>query len=161
MFIFNLRMRRIVLAVLLLFFCGASSAGGRIHVIPEPVSVTEKPGSFYLRQGATLAVEGDSTAGISAWLVGRVREQTGVLLREEKGARGAIVVVVGEKYRGKGAEGYRLGVSSSGVRIEAEVRKGPFTGCRRCYNCCRWAGAIICRYRASRSWIRRGSPGAG
>ena len=54
-------------------------------MIPEPVSVTEKPGSFYLRQGATLAVEGDSLAGIAVWLTGQVQEQTGILLKEEKG----------------------------------------------------------------------------
>src|SRR5580700_1160826 len=103
MVIFNLRFRRIGLAVLLVNSCGSvwagggsvwaangrdgsvSAAAGRIHVIPEPVSVTEKPGSFYLRQGATLAVEGDSMAGIAGWLVGQVREQTGILLKEEKG----------------------------------------------------------------------------
>src|SRR5580698_6775514 len=133
---FNLRIRRIGLAVLLLFLGGSAWAGdgsggsgsawggsgfawgrsgfgwggsgsawtgaGRIHVIPEPVSVTEKPGSFYLRQGTTLALEGDSTAGLADWMVGQVREQTGILLKYEKGGRGAIVVVVGEKYRGKG-----------------------------------------------------------
>src|SRR5579863_8736618 len=128
MVIFNLRMRRIVLAVLLLFFYRVSSATGRIHVIPEPVAVTAKPGSFYLRQGATLAVEGDSTAGIAGWLVAQVREQTGLLLKEEMGGRGAIVVLVGEKYRGKGAEGYSLGVSTSGVRIEAGSPEGAFYG---------------------------------
>lgn len=146
MVIFNLHFRRTGLALLLVSLCGSvwagggsvwaasgrdgsvSAAGGRIHVIPEPMSVTEKPGSFYLRQGATLAVEGDSMAGIAGWLVGQVREQTGILLKEEKGGRGAIVVLVGEKYRGKGAEGYSLGVSSAGVRIEAGSSAGAFYG---------------------------------
>ena len=139
MIIFNFRIRRIGLTVLLLSFCGMVTAGsgrdgsvspgsGRIHVIPEPVSVTEKPGSFYLRQGATLAVEGDSTAGIAGWLVAQVREQTGILLKEEKGGRGAIIVLVGEKYRGAGREGYSIGVSSAGVRIEAGSPAGAFYG---------------------------------
>src|SRR5580704_10379754 len=118
MMIFKIPAGRVWLFVLFLSFYGSvSAAAGRIHVIPEPVSVTEKPGSFYLRQGATLAVEGDSMAGIAGWLVGEVREQTGILLKEEKGGRGAIVVLVGEKYKGKGAEGYSLGVSSAGVRL--------------------------------------------
>src|ERR1700761_699908 len=105
MVIFNLSIRGVWLAVLLLTFGDAvsaagggggsiSAAGGRVHVIPEPVSVTEKPGSFYLRQGATLAVEGDSTAGIAGWLIGQVRDQAGVVLHEEKGSKGAIVVSV-------------------------------------------------------------------
>jgi hexosaminidase len=128
MVIFNLRKRRRELIVFLLFWATTSRAGGRIHVIPEPVSITEKSGSFYLRQGATLAVEGDSSAGIADWLAGQVREQTGVLLKEEKGSRGAIVVLVAAKYKGKGAEGYNLSVSSSGVRIEAESPAGAFYG---------------------------------
>jgi hexosaminidase len=139
MIIFNFRIRRIWLTVLLLFIYGCvsarggrdgsgSAADGRVHVIPEPVSVTEKPGSFYLRQGAALAVEGDSTAGIAGWLVGQVRDETGVTLHEEKGSRGAIVVLVGEKYRGRGKEGYSLSVSSSGVRIEAGSPAGAFYG---------------------------------
>src|SRR5579863_7427255 len=129
MLTFNSRIRRIWRVFPLLFICGSvAAAGGRVHVIPAPVSVTEKPGSFYLRQGATLAVEGDSTAGIAGWLVGQVREQTGILLKQERGGRGAIVVLVGEKYKGKGAEGYSLGVSSAGVRIEAGSPAGAFYG---------------------------------
>src|SRR5579863_1369195 len=104
---------RVLLTVLL--FSGYGSlvaAGGRVHVIPEPVSVTEKPGSFNLRQGATLSVAGDSTAGITAWLVGQVRDQTGIMLHEDKGIKGAIVVQVSKGYKGKGSDGYNLSVSS-------------------------------------------------
>lgn len=80
---------RVWLTVLFLSFYGSlSAAGGRIHVIPEPASVMEKPGSFYLRQGATLAVEGDSLAGITDWVVQQVKDQTGITLREEKGEEG-------------------------------------------------------------------------
>jgi hexosaminidase len=128
MVIFNLLKRRTELMVFLLFWAATSRAGGRIHVIPEPVSITEKPGSFYLRQSATLAVEGDSSTGIADWLTGQVKEQTGLLLKEEKGSRGAIVVLVAAKYTGRGAEGYNLSVSSSGVRIEAESPAGAFYG---------------------------------
>lgn len=134
----NSRVRRIGVAVLF-FLTGASAtaagvgnrgmaaAGGRVHVIPEPVSVAEKPGSFYLRQGATLAVEGDSTAGIAGWLVGQVRDQTGLTLREEKGTRGTIDVQVSGKYKGA-ASGYSLSVSTSGIRLEAGSPAGAFYG---------------------------------
>ena len=129
MIIFKISGVRACLTVLFFSFCGSlSAADGRIHIIPEPVSVVEKPGSFYLRQGATLAVEGDSTAGLADWLVGQVRDQTGVTLHEGKGGRGAMVVLVGEKYKGRGAEGYSLSVSSSGVRIEAGSPAGAFYG---------------------------------
>jgi len=104
------------------------AADGRVHVIPEPVSVTEKPGSFNLRQGAVLAVEGDSAAAVVSWMAGQVRDQTGITLREEKGNKGAIVVVVGGSYRGRGAEGYNLSVRSSGIRIEAGGAAGAWYG---------------------------------
>ncbi len=128
MFIFKLPGGSGWLFVLFLcFYNSVSAAGGRTHVIPEPVSVTEKPGSFYLRQGTTLAVEGDSTSGIAAWLVGRVREETGISLHEEKGSKGAIVVQVWERYKG-GRSGYSLSVSASGIRIEAGSPEGAFYG---------------------------------
>jgi hexosaminidase len=120
--------RRLRLSFLFFSFYGiASAAGGRVHVIPEPVSVMEKPGSFNLRQGATLAIEGDSLSGLSAWLNAQVRDQTGISLHEEKGGRGAIVIRVGKGEEG-GREGYRLSVSSSGVRITAGSPAGAFYG---------------------------------
>src|ERR1700722_325400 len=115
---------RVWVTVLFFFFCGfdalsgvgsAAAAGGSVHVIPEPVSVVEKPGSFMLRQGAHVAVEGDSAGGLSGWLIGAVREQTGLVLREEKGSRGVIVVQVDKNAdKRMGLEGYSLTVSSSG-----------------------------------------------
>jgi hypothetical protein len=129
---------RVWLAVLLLSFCEtvSAAAGGRIHVmIPEPASVTEKPGNFYLRQGAMLAVDGDSLAGIADWvMVGQVKDQTGITLREEKGGRGAIIVRVGEGGGGAtgGKEGYTLTVSS--VQESGSVRgrlRGPCMAWRR------------------------------
>ena len=121
---------RVRLSIFFLSFCGVVSAGtGRVHVIPEPVSVTEKPGSFMLRQGAVLAVEGDSLGNIASVLTGQLRDQTGLVLHEEKGSRGAIVVQV-DKGTDKsfGSEGYSLTVSSSGIRIRAVSAAGAFYG---------------------------------
>ena len=119
---------RLWLSVLFLPFYGTlSAAAGRIHVIPEPVSVTEKSGSFNLRQGATLVVDGDSTAGIATWFIQEMRDQTGISLREEKGGRGAITVHVGIN-AADGKEGYSLAVTGSGIRISAGTAAGAFYG---------------------------------
>src|ERR1700735_2097398 len=121
---------RVWLSVLFLPFYGTlSAAAGRIHVIPEPVSVTEKPGSFNLRQGATVVVDGDSTAGVTAWFIQEMRDQTGISLREEKGGRGAITVHVGIN-AANGREGYSLAVTGSGIRIRAGTAGGGFYGGR-------------------------------
>ena len=125
MLIYNYRIG--ALAIFFVSICGSvNAANGRIHVIPEPVSVVEKPGSFYLRQGATLAVEGDSAAGIASWLIGQVREQAGITLHDEKGSRGAIVVHIAMTGTSRGREGYSLSVTSSGVRINSESGAGAF-----------------------------------
>src|ERR1700722_15348863 len=129
--IFKITDGRVRLFVLFVCFYGSvSAAAGRIHVIPEPVSVTEKPGSFNLRQGATLAVDGDSMSGITAWVIQQVRDQTGILLREEKGGRGVITVHVGMAGTGAagGREGYSLAVTTSGIRINAGTAAGAFYG---------------------------------
>jgi hexosaminidase len=105
----------------------ASAAGGGIHVIPQPVSVTERPGSFMLRPGATLAVEGDSLAGTAAWLAGQVHDLTGISLRQGRGGKGAIVIHLGEG-GDVGSEGYKLLVTAAGIRLSAKTPAGIFYG---------------------------------
>ncbi|HEV3324566.1 MAG TPA: family 20 glycosylhydrolase [Puia sp.] len=131
------RARRAWLPFLFLFF-SVSAVGGGIHVIPQPVSVTEKPGSFMLRQGATLAVEGDSLAGSAAWLVGQVHDLTGISLRQGRGGKGVIVIhlgggdVAGGNVAGgdvaPGPEGYQLSVTPAGIRLNAGTPAGLFYG---------------------------------
>jgi hexosaminidase len=107
----------------------ASAAGGGIHVIPQPVSVTEKPGSFMLRPGATLAVEGDSLAGMAAWLAGQVHDLTGISLHQGRGGKGAIVIQLGEgRDAAQGPEGYQLSVTNAGIRLSAKSPAGIFYG---------------------------------
>ncbi|HXD79015.1 MAG TPA: family 20 glycosylhydrolase [Puia sp.] len=124
--IFRSRRLRLLL-IFLLSYGMVSATGSRIHVIPEPVSVTDKPGSFTLREGSAVSIEGDSLSGVGAWLVAQVRDQTGIKLHEEKGNRGAIVIDV-DKNRTNGREGYTLSVSSSGIRIHAATPAGAFYG---------------------------------
>jgi hexosaminidase len=127
---FFLCFRHISLA---LFFSGAflavSAAGGRIHIIPQPVSVTEKPGDFVLRSGATLVVEGDSLATTAAWFTEQVQALTGIQLRQGKGGKQAIIFDIAHRDKsGIHPNGYSLSVTPSGIRINADDPAGIFYG---------------------------------
>jgi hexosaminidase len=134
---FFLRFRHISLALLFsVAFLAVSAAGGHIHIIPQPVSVTEKPGDFVLRSGATLVAEGDSLATTAAWFTEQVQALTGVQLRQGRGGKQAIIVrlisgadkVAGQEAMALHPDGYQLSVSPSGIRLSARSPAGIFYG---------------------------------
>src|ERR1700679_358078 len=54
-----------------------SAAPPTIHIIPEPDSVTAKPGHFTLTSSTTIVTEGDSLAQTAAWLADKLHIQQG------------------------------------------------------------------------------------
>jgi hexosaminidase len=125
---FFLRPRHACLALLCSFTClAASAAGGRIHIIPEPVSVMEKPGEFMLRSGVTLVVDGDSLAGTAAWFTEQVQTLTGLQLQQGRGGKQTITIAVGH-HSAMRKEEYSLSVTPSGIRITAADAAGAFYG---------------------------------
>lgn len=128
---FFLRCRHICLALLFsVVFLAAAAAGGRIHIIPQPVSVTEKPGDFVLRSGATLVMVGDSLGGTAAWFTEQVQTLTGVQLRQGRGGKQAITLhIIGVRDNtAMRKEQYNLSVTPSGIRINADDPAGIFYG---------------------------------
>jgi len=134
---FFLRSRYACLALLCSFtFLAASAAGGRIHIIPQPVTVTERSGDFFLRPGTTLVTEGDSLAGTAAWFTGQVHDLTGVSLREGHSGKQSIVLrlitgtdkTAAANASGMNREGYTLSVTPSGIRLSAHSPAGIFYG---------------------------------
>ena len=135
---FFLRSRYACLALLCSStFLAVSAADGRIHVIPQPVSVTEKPGDLVLRSGATLVVEGatlvmdgDSLATTAAWFTEQVQTLTGLQLRQGRGGKQTIIVhIIGVKDNtAMRKEQYSLSVTPSGIRITAADPAGIFYG---------------------------------
>jgi hexosaminidase len=114
----------------------AFADGGRIHIIPQPVTVTERSGDFFLRPGTTLVTEGDSLAGTAAWFTGQVHDLTGVSLREGHSGKQSIVLhlitgidkTAAANEPAMNREGYTLSVSPSGIRLSAHSPAGMFYG---------------------------------
>jgi hexosaminidase len=127
---FFLRFRHISLALLFsVAFLAVSAADGRIHIIPQPVSVTEKPGDYVLRSGATLVAEGDSLATTAAWFTEQVQALTGVQLRQGSGGKQAIILDIAHQDKsGIHPNGYSLSVTPSGIHINADDPAGIFYG---------------------------------
>ena len=92
-----------------------------IRLIPQPVSVTEKPGHFTLTASTSIVVEGDSLAQPASWLADRLHLQVG------KGSKQRIVLAI-TKNSATGPEGYTLTVTPSVVRISANSPAGVFYG---------------------------------
>lgn len=91
-----------------------------IHIIPQPVSVTEKTGHFNLTAGTHIQTEGDSLANPASWLAGQLHLQQG------SGGKNRIILKIDSKNTHR--EGYTLNVSPSAIRIEASSAAGVFYG---------------------------------
>src|ERR1700761_8842451 len=91
-----------------------------IHIIPQPVSVTERSGHFTLGSTTSIVAEGDSLRKTADWLAGELHLQQG------KGGKQRIILKISSG-KDKG-EGYTLSVTPSAIRIESETAAGIFYG---------------------------------
>jgi hexosaminidase len=106
--------------------------GTGIHIIPEPVSVTEKPGQFTLDQKVSLQVDAQdrSLEETGQWFRTQLAQVTGISIPEKKSGGRAIqlhLITDGSKSN-LGKEGYHLTVSPSGISLSANSAAGIFYG---------------------------------
>ncbi|BFI96709.1 MAG: family 20 glycosylhydrolase [Rhodanobacter sp.] len=109
---------------LCLLISGAAAAA--VSIVPEPRHLAEEPG-YYRLDAQTRVTAPDDARGrqIAGFLREAIQAQTGVRVREGKGAH-AIVLKLDPMVRGE--EAYRLAVTPSGVTISASTEKGLFWG---------------------------------
>jgi hexosaminidase len=95
-----------------------------IHLIPQPVSVTEKTGRFVMDRDVHVVAQDASLQPMAAWFSTQVDVSTG------KGGKRQVILEVGTmKDRNLlGGEGYVLTVSPSVIRIKANEAAGVFYG---------------------------------
>ncbi|HZK62850.1 MAG TPA: family 20 glycosylhydrolase, partial [Puia sp.] len=100
--------------------------------IPEPVSVTEKPGQFILDQKVSLQMgaQDQSLNETAQWFSTELALVTGISIQEKKSGGRAIQLhlTTDEDKNNLGREGYHLTVSPSGISLSANSAAGIFYG---------------------------------
>ena len=102
----------------------------QILIIPEPVNVQPKSGSFELDSN-TVIIADRSTRKLGNQLSHMLTPAMGYKLAVEEGKKGesnAIILSLNPELQGLGKEGYHLTVTQNQVRIEAAQEAGGFYG---------------------------------
>ena len=108
-----------------------SAPPSRIHIIPEPVSVTEEPGTFLLDAGTVIRVGSSDPdlAHTAAWFSDRLQTVSSLRLAVEKRGKKQIALELNSHVDTTlGKEGYTLSVTPGGVTIKANTAAGIFYG---------------------------------
>ncbi len=111
-------------------FCFSGRASAQIAVIPAPVTVQAQAGQLQISQGAAIAVPAGDDAALqdARWLGETVGKDRALQLSVKASAHPAIAFYRVPADPALGAEGYRLDVTPSGVRMEAATDAGLFYG---------------------------------
>src|ERR1700722_3294317 len=120
---FRLSIALLAIVVPSMLFASPGDPGPQttIHIIPQPVSVTEKSGHFTLTASTTIVTEGDSLAQTAAWLAGKLQVQQG------KGGKQRIILSLNAD-KNIHRDGYTLQVTPGAIRISANNAAGVFYG---------------------------------
>ena len=102
--------------------------GGRIRLIPQPVSVTEKPGQFLLGAGTTVQADDTSLNSAVGWFTNHL-QALGIFVQSGNRQRKIFLELHTMRDRNVlGREGYVLTVTPGIVRIKANDAAGIFYG---------------------------------
>ena len=108
------------------------SQQGKISIIPEPVSLAQKTGSFNLTQSMVVKIPANADLGVTVdYLIKRLTIPTGFRARTvtDNVERASITLDLNSKRNEKlGDEGYELSVAQNGVVIKANKPAGLFYG---------------------------------
>ncbi|SDD42326.1 beta-N-acetylhexosaminidase [Niabella drilacis] len=126
-------MNKRILTVFALAFSLLGSAQQKnavVALIPEPVSVIEKPGSFALPQNVTISLPAKADLGHTYALLKDRISNTGATVQEQKENTSATINLVLNKRADSrlGDEGYTLSVTTGGVTVTANKPAGLFYG---------------------------------
>jgi hexosaminidase len=131
-------MKKLIFLVVVFFtgrLCAAQTNYGpdKIHIIPEPVSVTTQQGHFLLRPATRILVENPSVTGVAGLFAKMLNTPTGyhLLAKKSKSSRvkNDILLRINQVPDSiLGNEGYRLQVSARKVVVTANTPRGIFYG---------------------------------
>lgn len=104
-----------------------------ISIIPKPLQLEMKPGSFGLGPGMTILVEAEDerAVDVARYLAERLGAVAGGFIPVSTGSQpaGQKTIVLAERHdNALGTEGYRLSVQNDRIRLEAPTPAGLFYG---------------------------------
>jgi hexosaminidase len=103
----------------------------RIHLVPEPVSITERAGEFVFDRSVSVVVPGKdpSLDSIAQWFSGKVNALNGLSLASGRSGRKSIRVELNRAPDEKiGKEGYTLSINPTAVTVRGNTPAGIFYG---------------------------------
>ncbi|CAN5652042.1 glycoside hydrolase family 20 protein [soil metagenome] len=125
-------MKKILLCVFVLFagHVQAQQNSTVKNLIPVPVTVTEKPGVFVLKNNFSVSVSGDDDAmQVAHQVAAALSAPTGYKSTVKQGSGGNIqLILLSDADNSIGNEGYKLSVSAKNVSITANKSAGLFYG---------------------------------
>src|ERR1700748_345609 len=127
-------MRKAIFCAILLFALTSLVKAGdstRIHLVPQPVSVRERPGEFLLDHTGGLVGSGKDTGleSTTQWFSGKVADMTGVGLASGRSGKKSIRVELNSvSDENIGKEGYILSITPTAVIVHANTSAGIFYG---------------------------------
>lgn len=107
----------------------AQATSGMPALIPRPVSMELKSGTFRLNSSVKIVYNNEAALPACEILAERINRATGWQLKPQKHSTGGINLQINKNYNEKiGNEGYEMHISSSVVRISANKAAGIFYG---------------------------------
>jgi hexosaminidase len=116
-------MKKLFLPLLCGTLTMSALAGPKIHLIPEPVSVNETPGTFILDAGTVIHAESSDLAETATWFGGQVHLEVA-----RRGKKQILLQLLKQADTTLGKEGYTLSVKPQGVVLRANTPAGIFYG---------------------------------
>ncbi len=126
----SLNLLFVLMSVLIFCSCGSRvEAENVVSIIPQPVKVEIKTGTWELMPNAVIVYKNDAARSVAQMLAENLRKPTGFSVNVKNAKNGDIRLVLNEVADSLiGDEGYALFVSSNGVEISANKPAGLFYG---------------------------------
>ena len=118
-----------LLTTLLLLSTGLFSQN-KLHLLPQPVSITEGKGNFLINGSTTILIE-EAAGSAGQWLQTFLKYRTGykIITIKKRNSPNSIELQINKKQDSQiGKEGYRLSISTNGVKITANAAAGMWNG---------------------------------
>ncbi|HEV7620240.1 MAG TPA: beta-N-acetylhexosaminidase, partial [Flavisolibacter sp.] len=117
------------LLIALLLFVSTVTWAQHSVIIPEPVSITEKPGSFTITKSTLLITHDKGDENAALFFNNYLKKYYGISLKKGVSATKNYIVLTTKKFiKAPDKDGYALNITSKGISISGDTYAGGFYG---------------------------------